>query len=152
MTDMQTPGIRPRARFIAFLLYGPCLPIIVMAAPPTGRTPPLLPASLDLRAPDVRHPPAISARTAALGSGIAPRLEQAWIGSADFGGTDMSERSRLAGSGTIPEMSSPMDRLIARTRREGLPIARLWESDSALLSVGFNRHGKPGVWFTKMIR
>jgi hypothetical protein len=30
--------------------------------------------------------------------------------------------------------------------REGLPVARLWETHSALLSLGLNSHGKPGLW------
>jgi hypothetical protein len=27
-----------------------------------------------------------------------------------------------------------------------VPIARLWESHSALLSLGLNQRGKPGLW------
>jgi hypothetical protein len=35
-----------------------------------------------------------------------------------------------------------------RLHQEGLPIARLWESKSALLSIGLNKKGKPGLWLT----
>ena len=41
---------------------------------------------------------------------------------------------------------------VSRVRREGLPFARLWESKSALLSIGLNRNGKPGLWLTQKIR
>jgi hypothetical protein len=37
-------------------------------------------------------------------------------------------------------------------RREGLPIARLWENKSALLSLGLNKKGKPGLWIVQKIR
>jgi hypothetical protein len=39
-----------------------------------------------------------------------------------------------------------------RVRREGLPIARLWENKSALLSLGLNKKGKPGLWIVQKIR
>jgi len=38
-----------------------------------------------------------------------------------------------------------------RVHQEGLPIARLFESKSALLSIGLNKKGKPGLWFTHKI-
>jgi hypothetical protein len=39
-----------------------------------------------------------------------------------------------------------------RVRREGLPLARLWENKSALLSLGLNKRGKPGLWIVQKIR
>lgn len=45
-----------------------------------------------------------------------------------------------------------MEEFARRVHREGLPIARLWETKSALLSIGLNQRGKPGVWFTKRIQ
>jgi len=41
---------------------------------------------------------------------------------------------------------------VDRVRREGLPFARLWESRSALLSIGLSPKGKPGLWLTQKIR
>jgi hypothetical protein len=41
--------------------------------------------------------------------------------------------------------------LVRRVRREGLPVARLWDSKSALVSVGLNQRGKPGLWLTQKI-
>jgi hypothetical protein len=32
-----------------------------------------------------------------------------------------------------------------RVQREGLPLARLWENKSALVSLGLNKKGKPGL-------
>ncbi|MGO9930296.1 MAG: hypothetical protein ACLPV8_00530, partial [Steroidobacteraceae bacterium] len=39
-----------------------------------------------------------------------------------------------------------------RVHREGLPVVRLWESNSALLSLGLNQRGKPGLWLVKKVR
>jgi hypothetical protein len=49
-------------------------------------------------------------------------------------------------------MASRSAIFVGRVRREGLPFARLWESKSALLSLGLNRNGKPGLWLTQKIR
>jgi len=38
-----------------------------------------------------------------------------------------------------------------RVRREGLPVARLWENKSALVSLGLNQKGKPGLWIIQKI-
>jgi hypothetical protein len=39
-----------------------------------------------------------------------------------------------------------MEELARRVHREGLPVARLWENKSALVSLGLNQRGKPGLW------
>lgn len=44
------------------------------------------------------------------------------------------------------QMMSPAQTLVRRVHREGLPLARLWESKSALVSIGLNQKGKPGLW------
>jgi hypothetical protein len=36
--------------------------------------------------------------------------------------------------------------------REGLPVARLWENHSALVSLGLNGKGKPGLWLVQKTR
>jgi hypothetical protein len=41
---------------------------------------------------------------------------------------------------------SPAEAWVGRARREGLPVARLWENKAALLSVGLNQKGQPGLW------
>jgi hypothetical protein len=42
--------------------------------------------------------------------------------------------------------NSPAEALVSRVHREGLPVARLWENKSALLSLGLNQKGQPGLW------
>jgi hypothetical protein len=41
------------------------------------------------------------------------------------------------------------DTFVQRFGREGLPLARLWENHSALLSLGLSPRGKPGLWLVQ---
>jgi len=53
------------------------------------------------------------------------------------------------------EMSQPrmgrLEEIARRMHREGVPLARLWESKSALVSLGLNQRGKPGLWIIQKI-
>jgi hypothetical protein len=50
----------------------------------------------------------------------------------------------------FPLMSRP-ETWLHRVHREGVPIVRLWNSKSALLSIGLNQKGKPGLWLIQKI-
>jgi hypothetical protein len=66
-------------------------------------------------------------------------------------GADSENRNSLA-LGADAWQDRPSERianLASRVHREGLPIARLWENKSALVSLGLNQRGKPGLWFTQ---
>ncbi len=41
---------------------------------------------------------------------------------------------------------------VSRVRREGLPVARLFESKSALVHLGLSPKGKPGLWLVQKTR
>ena len=41
---------------------------------------------------------------------------------------------------------------VRRTQHEGLPVARLFESKSALVHLGLSPKGKPGLWLVQKIR
>jgi hypothetical protein len=43
----------------------------------------------------------------------------------------------------------PVQDFVRRVRREGLPIARLFESKSALVHLGLSPKGKPGLWLVQ---
>jgi len=69
-------------------------------------------------------------------------------------------RTTLAGLGQVQLWSSSsetpraripgrVEELALRFHREGLPLARLWENKSALVSLGLNPKGKPGLWITQ---
>jgi hypothetical protein len=73
------------------------------------------------------------------------------LGKADLGTDD---RMHLPALGTGEQNFRTMSRaeiFARRIHREGLPVARLWESKSALLSIGLNQKGKPGLWLTQKV-
>lgn len=46
---------------------------------------------------------------------------------------------------------SRAEELTRRLHREGLPVARLWETRSAMLSLGLSPRGKPGIWLIQKV-
>lgn len=65
------------------------------------------------------------------------------------------DRNSIAGfavpAGQTREMSG-VEAFARRFHREGLPLARLWENHSALVSLGLNQKGKPGLWLVQKTR
>jgi hypothetical protein len=53
--------------------------------------------------------------------------------------------------GPAVRIPSRAEQMAQRFRREGLPVARLFESRSALVSLGLNQRGKPGIWLIQKI-
>jgi hypothetical protein len=60
-----------------------------------------------------------------------------------------SGRPRIEGS--QPRTMGGAEEFARRVHREGLPVARLWENKSALVSLGLNQKGKPGLWIIQKI-
>jgi hypothetical protein len=56
------------------------------------------------------------------------------------------------GSEGTQRIPSRAEEFARRVHREGLPLARLWENKSALVSLGLNKKGKPGLWIVQKIR
>jgi hypothetical protein len=52
----------------------------------------------------------------------------------------------LGANVTQSRIPSRAEELARRVHREGLPVARLWQNKSALVSLGLNDKGKPGLW------
>jgi hypothetical protein len=63
----------------------------------------------------------------------------------------LEEQSLLGTEGPAIRPMSGAQRLATRFRREGLPVARLFESRSALVSLGLNQRGKPGIWLIQKL-
>lgn len=66
--------------------------------------------------------------------------------------SDTGDDKRLASLGTAMNQERAGNRteaLIQRFHREGLPLARLWQGHAAVVSVGLNPKGKPGLWLVK---
>lgn len=98
-------------------------------------------AHLDLRAPtDV--PQAATNIDAPAGFPSSGRL---------VGSTAHSLQLPVSGTDGHPREMSRAEEFARRVHREGLPIARLWESHSALVSLGLNQRGKPGIWLVQKV-
>jgi hypothetical protein len=145
---MKTPGAKRLAHITAAGLCGLGFLSHSIAAPLPGRGAPALehPVALmplDLRVP---HDP-LATELSAFPSGIQRPVREV----ASSSGNDHALQAGLAISESDFHFASPAEKLVGRMRREGLPIARLWKSESALLSIGLNKRGKPGLWFTKTL-
>jgi hypothetical protein len=138
----------------------------VFSSPPVGKaTHPgsgAIPTRLDLRPPVAREPPAArefpSLHTARL-TNEAPRgaRSMAHVSSDglnssdrfnDLGGEERFPSSLRFSVGQARSMSRA-ETFARRFHREGLPLARLWETNSALVSLGLNQKGKPGLWLVQ---
>ena len=54
-------------------------------------------------------------------------------------------------AGAHARIPGQLEEFARRVHREGLPLARLWENNSALVSLGLNPKGKPGLWIIQKI-
>jgi len=65
---------------------------------------------------------------------------------------DSSQQIQLAPLQPIAMRSEPtLQDQVRRVRQDGFPVARLWETSSALVHLGFNQKGKPGLWVIQKI-
>lgn len=124
------------------------------------REPDTIKAPLDLRLRQGSLSPIMHEDAGTFASAAFPSaIHQLELGKADFDGEgrDAEERTRSSTVGArvlnFQELSQAqvLAQRIQRMHREGLPLAHLWESQSASLSIGLNQRGKPGVWFTQKV-
>jgi hypothetical protein len=102
--------------------------------------------------PSIRHPAGSALgnhgpRTLDLRPPELPRTNDDFPGSANrhLLGGESKNASGLADFSMTKPMS-PAEAFARRVHKEGLPVARLWETRSALVSIGLNPKGKPGLW------
>jgi hypothetical protein len=77
----------------------------------------------------------------------APSLR--WGG---LGSHQQIELPALGTEGGRTRVPGRVEEFARRVHREGLPVARLWENKSALVSLGLNNKGKPGLWIIQKMR
>jgi hypothetical protein len=120
----------------AFLILSSAL-----AAPPLGRQPqPRTPSQiqqLDLRAPKIGAEAAERTAFPSMSHHQNPTSEQILMPALGADGM----RSHRG-----------VQEFVQRTHREGLPLARLFESKSALVHLGLSPKGKPGLWLVQKTR
>jgi hypothetical protein len=110
-------------------------------------------ARLDLQLLVEHSAPAIfhGATTGFASTAFPSAIHHLDIGKADIDTDDRYQQRVLSVGETNFRTMSQAEILALRVRREGLPIARLLESKSALLSIGLNQRGKPGLWVTQKV-
>jgi hypothetical protein len=143
-----------------------CLAAAVHAAPPSGASgggllqrasgllaaqPSRSPASrMDLQRLDLRAPESLPAdhasRTMDDSAGAFPSAKRAAIAPE----SRAEEELPALGGAAIHTMSRAQE-MAQRVQREGVPVARLWETRSALLHVGLSPRGKPGLWLIQKV-
>jgi hypothetical protein len=126
--------------------------------PETGAgspAPQTLPAHLDLRPPSAGELGLLSGASdasvrAAAAAGETSRLPSFRRQQAD---------DRDSADHALPGFEAPQAHPVGmaqgiaeRFGHEGLPVARLWENHAALVSLGLNQKGKPGLWLMQKTR
>jgi hypothetical protein len=123
------------------------------AAPPTDAKIPVVPAGarqalhLDLEPPSLP----LTSTGYALGSGHFASLER-FRAVSTVSATSGEPAAHFAIDAPRAPDGGIAAELAQRFRREGLPIARLWQNHEAMLSVGLNQRGKPGLWLVQKTR
>jgi len=109
-------------------------------------------ARLDLRPPRESTPSTMHVGAGALALASFPSgTRPSGLAKENLGTTEGNRFPELRTGELNFQMMSQSEILVRRVRRQGLPVARLWESKSALVSIGLNQKGKPGLWLTQRI-
>lgn len=134
----------------AVLAVGSLLMQSAFAAPPSLRPQSraqsqvaAMPQHLDLRAP-TRLPEAAQGATSERSFGDFPSRRQA------LGPQDSMQLPALGSNGVRARPT--IQEFVHRLHQEGLPVARLFEGKSALVHLGLNPKGKPGLWLVQKTR
>lgn len=145
-------GWRQLLKWASWALWGLAAATVATAAPPQSRAEMLARSTaraespavsrLDLRAPANWPSPVV----------VTPAFPSARRASGDAARRGLREDFQSLGS-DLPAMRtmSRAEDIAYRFRREGLPVARLFESRSALVSLGLNQRGKPGIWLIQKL-
>lgn len=70
------------------------------------------------------------------------------------GAATPEDRSKFGGSNNpvgYQRVPSRAEQLVRNFHRDGLPIARLFQSENSLVHLGLNQKGKPGLWVVEKI-
>jgi hypothetical protein len=69
----------------------------------------------------------------------------------DLGFTVGNKSLPTLGSGATGRVMSKPEELARNFRREGLPVAKLWQNHDALVHIGLSPRGKPGLWLVQKL-
>jgi hypothetical protein len=116
------------------------------AGPPPGRLLQAPTQHLDLRLPS--HPAEGGGNVAEKSPNAFPSMAHRQnLAQQNLGQQERVEPPVLGSDGMHARPS--LQDLVQRVHREGLPVARLFENKSALVHLGLNPKGKPGLWLVQ---
>jgi hypothetical protein len=114
------------------------------AGPPTDR-----PTGRPTGRLDLTPPPALAARSAeaqnAVESFPAPKRSNGVMAETQ------AKWANLSSPADSQRISSRAEQLARNFHRDGLPVARLFQSQNALVHIGLNQKGKPGLWIIERL-
>jgi hypothetical protein len=141
-------NLTTKARAVAALEVGALflMASAAFAAPPPGRVLQAPSQHLDLRLPS---------HAGEGGGSVAEKSSDAFPSMAhrqNLAQQNLGQQERVA----LPALGSDgmharptLQDFVQRVHREGLPMARLFENKSALVHLGLNPKGKPGLWLVQ---
>jgi hypothetical protein len=142
-------------------LFMAALASIAVASPPPSRGPTFrethtfreshVESHLDLRPPTSAVAVAVDKSNMAETAMPFPSMRHPPEGMAGYGQEDQNQASRFGAAAPSGRVMGRTEELVRRVHQEGLPVARLWESHSALVSLGLNQKGKPGLWLIQKV-
>jgi len=113
-----------------------------LAAPPPSRQGQFQGRQLDL------SPPTHLIENAVKTPAVSAMGRQQSVGRQQPAASPQQQRFANLGLGSLQTHPSLEER-VREFHRDGLPVARLWENKSALLHLGLNQKGKPGLWIVQ---
>jgi hypothetical protein len=66
-------------------------------------------------------------------------------------GETQTKSANLGDPKDSPRIPSRAEQLARNFHRDGLPVARLFQSQNSLVHIGLNPRGKPGLWFVQKL-
>jgi hypothetical protein len=110
---------------------------------------------LEFQSLDLRPPETLSGGRASASVGdsqwVFPPAKRAQLGTDTRAEEDRGVTPAEGAHWATLRMESTVQEMERRVPREGLPVARLWETKTALLHVGLSPKGKPGLWLTQKV-
>jgi hypothetical protein len=109
----------------------------------------------DFQSLDLRPPETFSGGRASASVGdsqwVFPSAKRAQLDTDTRAEEDRSVTTAEGAHWATLRMESTVQEMERRVPREGLPVARLWQTKTALLHLGLSPKGKPGLWLTQKV-